>query len=63
MPGGGGSDDGNGNDPDDPSNNSSNSTPDSDHIFGHNISEDDLNNVPLAFESFMQLADTIRNMT
>ena len=63
MPGGGGSDDGNGNDPDDPSNNSSNFTPDSAHIFGHNIPKDDLNNVPLTFEPFVQLADAIRNMT
>ena len=63
MPGGGGGDNGNGDDPNDPSDNSSNSTPDSNHIFGHNIPEDDLNNVPLAFEPFAWLADAIRNMT
>ena len=63
MPGGGGSDDGNGDDPNDPSNDSSNSTHDSDHIFRHNIPKDDLNNIPLAFEPFAQLADAIRNMT
>ena len=60
RPGGRGSDDGNGNDPSD---DSSNSTHDSDHIFGHNIPEDNLNNIPLAFEPFTQLADAIRNMT
>ena len=63
RPGGGGSDDGNGDDPNDPSNDSSDSTHDSDHIFGHNIPEDDLNNVPLAFKPFAQLADAIRNIT
>ena len=63
MPEGRGSDDGNSDDPDNPSNDSSDSTHDSDHIFGHNIPEDDLNNVPLAFEPFAQLADAIRNMT
>ena len=63
MPGGGGGDDGNGNDPNNPSNNSSDSAPNSDHIFRHNIPEDDLNNIPLAFKPFMQLADAIRNMT
>ena len=63
MPGGEGSDNGNGDDPNNPSDNSSNSTPHSDHIFGHNIPEDDHNNVPLAFEPFVQLADAIRNMT
>ena len=63
RPGGGGSDDGNGDDPNDSSDDSSDSTHNSDHIFGHNIPEDDLNNVPLAFEPFAQLADAIRNMT
>ena len=63
MPGGRGGDDGNADDPDDPSDDSSDFTPDSNHIFGHNIPEDDLNNIPLAFEPFTQLADTIRNMT
>ena len=63
MPGGRGGDDGNANDHDDPSDDSSDFTPDSNHIFGHNIPEDDLNNIPLAFEPFTQLADTIRNMT
>ena len=63
MPGGGGCDDGNSDDPNNPSDDSSNSTPNSNHIFRHNIPKDDLNNIPLAFEPFAQLADTIRNIT
>ena len=63
RPGGGGGDDGNSDDSDDCSNDSSESTHDSDHIFRHNIPEDDLNTIPLAFEPFTQLADAIRNMT
>ena len=56
-------DDGNSDDPNNPSDDSSNSTPNSNHIFRHNIPKDDLNNIPLAFEPFAQLADTIRNIT
>ena len=63
RPGGGGGDNSNRDDPDNPSDDSSDSTHDSNHIFGHNIPEDDLDNVPLAFKPFTQLADTIRNMT
>ena len=63
RPGGRGGDNGNSDDPDDPSDDSSESTHDSDHIFRHNIPKDDLNNVPLAFKPFAQLADAIRNMT
>ena len=63
MPGGRGCNNGNGDDPNDPSNDSSDSIPNSNHIFGHNIPKDDLNNVPLTFEPFMQLADAIRDMT
>ena len=63
MPGDRGGDDGNGDDSNDSSNDSSNSTPNSNHIFRHNIPKDDLDNVPLTFEPFVQLADAIRNMT
>ena len=64
VPGGGGGDDGNGNDPDDSPNNSSDTmTSDTEQNFGDNNPKDDLNNVPLAFEPFVQLADPIRNLT
>ena len=64
VPGGGGGDDGNGNDPDDSPNDSSDTTiSDTKQNFGGNNPEDDLNNVPLAFKPFAQLADAIRNLT
>ena len=64
MPGGGGGDNGNGNDPDDsPDDCSNTTTSNTEQNFRGNNPEDDLNNVPLAFEPFAQLADTIRNLT
>ena len=64
VPGGSGGDDGNGDDPDNSSNDSSNTmTSDTEQNFRGNNPEDDLNNVPLAFEPFAQLADEIRNLT
>ena len=64
VPGGGGGDDGNGDDPDDsPDDFSDTTTSDTEQNFGGNNPEDDLNNVPLAFEPFVQLADAIRNLT
>ena len=64
VPGGGGGDDGNGDDPDDsPDDSSDTTTSDTEQNFGANNPEDDLNNVPLAFEPFAQLADAIRNLT
>ena len=64
VPGGSGGDNGNGDDPNDSPNDSSNTmTSDTKQNFGGNNPEDDLNNVPLAFKPFAQLADTIRNLT
>ena len=64
VPGGGGGDDGNGDDPDDSPDDSSNTmTSDTEQNFRGNNPEDDLNNVPLAFKPFAQLADAIRNLT
>ena len=64
MPGGSGGDNGNGNDPDDSPNDSSDTmTSDTEQNFGGNNPKDDFNNVPLAFEPFAQLTDTIRNLT
>ena len=64
VPGGSCGDDGNGNDLDDSPNNSSDTTTsDTKQNFGANNPKDDLNNVPLAFKPFAQLADTIRNLT
>ena len=64
VPGGGGGDDGNGDDPDNsPDDSSDTTTSDTEQNFGGNNLEDDLNNVPLAFEPFAQLADAIRNLT
>ena len=64
VPGGGGGDDGNGDDPDDSLDDSSDTTTsNTEQNYGANNPEDDLNNVPLAFEPFAQLADTIRNLT
>ena len=62
VPGGSGGDDGD--DPDDSSDNSSDTTTsDTKQNFGANNPKDDLNNVPVAFEPFAQLADAIRNLT
>ena len=64
VPGGRGGHDGNGDDPDDsPEDSSNTTTSDTEQNFGDNNPEDDLNNVPLAFEPFAQLTDTIRNLT
>ena len=65
VPGGGGGDDGNGDDPDDSPDSSSfdTTTSDTKQNFRGNNPEDDLNNVPLAFERFAQLPDAIRNLT
>ena len=67
LPGGvgGGGGDG-GDDPPDPANNNNNSslisTPDTQELF-RDDNRDDLNQVPLAFEPFTQLADVIHLMT
>ena len=64
MPGGSGGDNGNGDDPDDsPDDSSDTTTSDTKQNFRANNPEDDLNNVPLAFEPFAQLTDAIRNLT
>ena len=64
MPGGGGGDNGNGNDPNDSPNDSSDTiTSNTEQNFRAYNAEDDLNNVPLNFKPFAQLADTIRNLT
>ena len=63
MPGGGGGDNGNGNDPDNSFDDSFKNTFDTKQNTWGNNPDDDLNNVPLAFKPFAQLADTIRDLT
>ena len=63
VPGGSGGDDGNGDDPNDSSDDSSDNTSDTKQNAWDNNPNGDINNVPLAFEPFVQLADAIRDLT